>query len=385
VGSYPGASPDDALAYFARKYVVLEGQVDLLEQRIRTTDLPAKEAFASIEKLRGEVAEAHAVGDLDSLAARLDVLVGVVETRRAEQDAAKASSRQRARETKERIVAEAEQLAETTTWKSSGDRLRALLEEWKHAARLDRRTDDELWKRFSAARTAFDKHRRAHFAGLDAQRDESRMRKEKLVAEAEGLADSTEWGPTAARYRDLMRDWKAAGRASRDAEQELWARFRTAQDQFFAARDEVFSERDKDQRENLQKKEALAAEAEGLLPITDPKAVRRALRGIHDRWEAIGHVPRGDRERVEGRLRRVEDAVRSAEASEWRRTNPEAKARAEATVAQLRSSIAALEAQAASAREKGDDAKVADAEAAVSARREWLAEAEKTLADFSRQ
>src|SRR5262249_15314029 len=135
---------------------------------------------------------------------------------------------------------------------------------------------------------------------------------------------------------------------------------------------------------NLERKEALAQEAENLLPISDPKAARRALRSIHDRWESVGHVPRTDRERIEGRLRRVEDAVRSAEAAEWRRTNPEARARAEATVAQLRTSIAHLEKQAEAARGAGDEAKAADAEAAMSARREWLAEAEKTLADFSR-
>jgi hypothetical protein len=384
VGSFPGASTTEALAYFTRKFDALEGQVRLLEQRVRTTDLAAKDAFATISKLKSEIASASAVGDLDGLAARLDALAPVIEEHRAEHEAARQRMRLAAREAKELIVEEAERVSVSTSWKVAGDRLKALLDEWKQAPRLDRRTDDELWKRFSAARTSFDKRRRQHFAELDSQRDEARARKEKLVAEAEGLADSTDWGATAARYREMMREWKNAGRASRAEEDALWARFRGAQDVFFKARDAVFAKRDEGHRDNLGRKEALVREAERLLPITDPKSARARLRKIHERWESVGHVPRGDRERIEARLRKVEEAVRSAEESEWRRTNPEARARAEATVSQLVSSIDTLAAQADGARKAGRDDKAAELDAAVAARREWLAEARKTLADFSR-
>jgi hypothetical protein len=383
VGSYPGASADEALAYFGRKYDELAGQGDLLEQRVRTTDLPAKEARGSVEKLRGQLVDAAVVGDLDSLRGRLDGLDGVIEERRVEQDRARAKVREESRARKEKLVAEAEQLAGTTTWKASGDRLRTLLDEWKAAPRLDRKTDDELWKRFSTARTAFDKHRRQHFASLDEAREEARARKEKIVKEAESLAGSKEWGPTGGRYRQLMTDWKAAGRAPRGVEDELWERFRTAQDTFFGARNALFAERDADQRENLTQKEALVEEAERLLPLGDQKAARATLRSIQERWDAIGHVPRDARDRVEGRLRKVEEAVRSAEEAEWTRTNPEARARAEAAVSQLRTSIASLEADAEKARAAGNERKAADADTAAAARREWLAEAEKTLAEFS--
>lgn len=383
VGSYPGATPEEALAYFARKYDELASQVSLLEQRVRTTDLPAKDAYATIEKLRLSIAEAHAVGDLDALLTRLLALVSVVESRQAEQEAAKAAARSQARVTKERIVTEAEGLAQSSAWKPTGDRLRELLAEWKAAPRLDRRADDELWQRFSTARTSFDKRRRQHFSALDAQREESRVRKERLIKEADELSSSTDWAPTAARYRDLMRDWKAAGRAARDVDDELWGRFRAAQDRFFAARNDVFAERDAGQRENLEQKEALAAQAEVLLPVSDHRAARAVLRGITERWDAIGHVPRDAKERVENRLRRVEQAVREAEEGEWQRTNPEARARAEATVSQLRSSISALEADAEKARASGKERQAADAAAAADARREWLAEAERTLSDLA--
>lgn len=383
VGSYPGASPEEALAYFTRKYDELAGQVTLLEQRLAAAGLAPKDAETSIEHLRTAVADAHAVGDLAALERRLDALTEAAAARRQEADEARTKAREEARAAKERIVTEAELLAGSTDWKSTGDRFRVLLDEWKGVARLDRKTDDALWKRFSHARTTFDKARRAHFSELDAQRGEAAERKERLIAEAEALSDSRDWGPTAARYRELMAQWKAAGRARRDVEDALWARFRAAQDAFFAARNEVFAARDADLAANLEKKEALLTEAEALLPVTDARSARAAMRSLHERWEAAGHVPRNARERVESRLRRVDEAVRAAEDAEWRRSNPEARARAEATVSQLRHSIESLEAEAGAARAAGQPDKAEKAEAALAARREWLTEAEKTLAEFS--
>jgi hypothetical protein len=383
VGSYPGAAHDEALTYFGRKYDELEGQVALLEQRLAAGGVAPKDAATSIGHLREAVTDAHAVGDLDGLLARLAVQDGLVAERRKEADAARQAARQEAQVLKERIVAEAEALRASTDWKRTGDRMRTLLDEWKAAARLDRKTDDALWKRFSHARTSFDKNRRAHFAELDSQRSEAAERKEKLIAEAVELSTSTEWGPTARRYRDLMTEWKAAGRARRDVEDELWNRFRAAQDTFFSARNEIFSTRDADLKANLEIKLALLAEAEALLPVTDARAARTTLRALHERWEAAGHIPRGDKDAVEGRLRKVDDAVRAGEESQWKRSNPEARARAEATVGQLRTSIESLDAEATKAEAAGQPDKAADAREAAAARREWLAEAERTLAEFS--
>jgi hypothetical protein len=383
VGSYPGVASHDALAYFGRKYDELVGQVMLLEQRVHGTDLPPKEALGAIAKLTATVTEGAAVGDLLGLRNRLDALVPIVEERRAAAEQVRARRRMQAREAKDRVVAEAEELATSSEWKRAGDRLRDLLEEWKKIPRLERAADDTLWKRFSAARSAFDKRRRQHFAALDTQRDESHARKERLIAEAEALAASTDWGPTGNRFRELMTEWKSTGRARRDVEDELWARFRAAQDRFFAARNAVFGERESQLRTNADRKEALLTEAEAILPIRDLAAAKAALRRVQDRWEAIGHVPREQRERIEGRLHRVEQAVRESEEATWKRSNPEARARAQAAVTQLQESIAKLQADAEKARARGDESTAAEALEAAAARQSWLIEAEKTLAEFS--
>ncbi|MFI1649576.1 DUF349 domain-containing protein [Streptomyces avidinii] len=382
VGSWQAGTPEEALAYFERKYEGLVVEIGLLEKRVRTTDLSAKDAQTAIDHLRTQVDEHHAVGDLDALRVRLDKLVTTVESRREERKAAKAKQTDEARAAKDALVVEAEQLAQSDQWRSAGERLRALVDIWKGLPRLDRKSDDELWHRFSHARSAFSKRRKAHFASLDAQREDARKVKERLVAEAESLSKSTDWGPTAARYRELMADWKAAGRAQRESEDDLWNRFRGAQDVFFAARSEVFAERDAEQIENLKLKEELADEAEKLVPITDLKAARAAFRSLNERWEAIGHVPRDARPKVEGRMHSVERAIQEAEEGEWRRTNPEARARAAGLTGQLQAAVDKLREQVDAARAAGNNAKADKLSRELEGRQALLDQALKGLEEF---
>ena len=384
IGSWQAGSPDEALGFFQRKFDALETEVALLEQRIASTDLSPGQAQATIERLMASVREARAVGDLGGLMTRLESLTSRVDTRREEVRAAREQARTEAKDVKERIVAEAERIvAEATHWKISGERMRQLLEEWKAAPHADRAIETSLWKRFSAARNAFTKKRKAYFAGLEEERETARVRKEKLCAQAEEFASSTDWGPTASAFRELMRSWKEAGRAGRADEEILWGRFKAAQDQFFHARSAVFSAKEAELREHAAVKAKLLEEAEALLPATDLRAARTAMRSIQERWEKAGPVPRDARDRLESGLRRVEDALRKAEDTQWRRSNPEALARAEGTVAQIRAAIGQLERQLAQARERGDEKAEAQAAEALSARRAWLEEAERTLAEFS--
>ncbi|MFB7591738.1 DUF349 domain-containing protein [Streptomyces sp. NPDC056169] len=382
VGSWQAGTPEEALAYFERKYEGLVVEIGLLEKRVRTTDLSAKDATAAIEHIRQQIDEHHAVGDLAALGARLDKLVASVDSRREERKAQKAKQTDEARTAKETLVTEAEELAQSEQWRSAGERLRALVDTWKGLPRLDRKSDDELWHRFSHARSAFSKRRKAHFASLDAQREDARKAKERLVAEAESLSSSTDWGNTAARYRDLMTEWKAAGRAQREHEDDLWNRFRGAQDVFFAARGEVFAERDAEQTENLKLKEELATEAEKLLPVTDLKAARAAFRSLNERWEAIGHVPRDARPKVEGRMHTVERALQESEEAEWRRTNPEARARAAGLTGQLQDAVEKLRKQIDAARAAGNDAKADKLARELEGRQALLDQAMKGLEEF---
>ncbi|GAA4353961.1 DUF349 domain-containing protein [Angustibacter luteus] len=411
VGSYPGASPDEALAYFGRKYDEIVAQVDLFEQRLGTADVPASEIESGVAKLRAAAADAHAVGDLAALHARIEALAPALAARREHDEHARSAAREEAKARRTALVEEAEAIAavpaERTQWRADGLRMKQLFEQWRteqkaagrgggHStgqgagqgggepppARLDRRSEDELWKRFSHARTAFDRKRRQHFAHLDEQHEEAREAKERLVKEAEALQTSTDWGPSAAAFKRLMDRWRAAGRAARKDDDELWTRFSAAQDAFFAARHAVQAEQDAEFGANLATKESLLDEAEKLVPVSNLTEARSRLRDIQDRWEAAGHVPRGDMDRIERRMRAVEQAVRSAEDDRWKNTNPEARARAQSAVDQLEVVISDLHEQIAKAQTAGKAAKVAELQASLEAREQWLEQARGALADF---
>jgi len=379
------------MAYFGRKYDELVAQVVLAEQRLTVPDVPVKDVSRALDAVRGTLPEAPVVGDLAGLQARIEAVDAVLAERRKETERVRRAAKEEARAARTVLVEEAETIAGTDPsrmqWKAAGERMGVLFEEWKTAQRsgprVDKLVEDELWTRFSHARTAFDRARRHHFAQLNSQHSEAKAVKEGLVAEAEKLSTSTAWGETSAAYRALMDRWKAAGRASRREDDALWTRFRAAQDVFFAARNADLATQDAEFAGNLKAKEGLLAEAEALLPVKDLAATKAALRSIQDRWEEVGKVPRADLGRIERRMRAVEETVKTRDDDRWKRSNPEGKARAEGALGQLEQSITGLEKDLATARERGDQRRVKEAEDALAARRAWLEQVRRAAHDFS--
>jgi hypothetical protein len=387
VGQYPAGSPEEAMTFFTRRFEALAAEVDLLGQRVRSGVISPEEAVESVKTVSAQVAEANAVGDLASLVGRLDSLGPVIASQREARKAEKAQRAVESKAAKEKIVAEAEKLATGSDWRAGANRLRSLLDEWKALPRIDRASDDELWKRFSSARTTYTRRRKTHFAEQNEKREEARVVKERLAKEAEAIADSTDWGATAGRYRDLMTQWKAAGAAPKDVDDELWKRFRGAQDTFFGARDAANAALDAEFAANAEVKEKLLVEAEALLPALqstgDLDAAKKALRDLADKWEAAGKVPRDRMKELEGRMRAVEQAVRSVEDERWRASDPEKSARADDMVSKLEVAIAKAEADLETARAAGNEKKVAELEADLTSRRSFLDMAKQVSADYS--
>lgn len=390
VGSYPGKSPEEALAYFVRKFEAMASEVVLLAARVTSGAMVPSDANLAVNRLRQQIKELNGVGDLVALAASLEQIPpliegnrGAYEAKKAAENAAKAAHRQEILEAKEKIVTEAESLALSESWKSTGDRLKVLLEEWKAAPRLDKKSDAELWKRFSASRNKFDKRRRTHFAALDAIQEKVANAKVELVTEAEQLATSTQWVPTAKRFKVLMDQWKATGRGKKGEDAKLWNRFKAAQDQFFAAKNADLAKRDEQMGANLAKREALIQEIEALLPITNIETVSKTFRELSRQWDRIGMTQRDKKAAFESRFAKVEGEIKAAEEARWRKVDPVAKARAVEVVRQLAEAVANYEKQAEKALALGNTKKATEAKDAAAARRLWLEEAEKSLAEFN--
>ncbi|WP_371327494.1 DUF349 domain-containing protein [Corynebacterium sp. HMSC08D02] len=329
IASWQAGSPEEGLRHYGQRFDDLIVETEVLEARLTAHPEDAHTLHRSVTELKDSLKDVAAIGDFAALEARLEELLRKTEVAEHEAKELKQTRRANAIAKKESLAAEAEEIAEkSTNWKAAGDRIRAILEEWKTIRGIDRTTDDALWKRYSRARDAFNRRRGAHFAELDRNRATARRIKEDIIARAQAIQDSTDWNATARAYRSLMDEWKAAGRAPRGVDDELWAQFRAAQDHFFAARNAVNAERDREFEANAAAKDALIDEYDALItPEKGLGAARAKLRELQEKWDEIGFVPRNKVRTYEDKIARLEQRVADAEESRWRKADPEAQAR----------------------------------------------------------
>jgi len=287
-------------------------------------------------------------------------------------------------EKRKQLVEEAEKLVGSKQWKNTTQRFKDIVEEWKKLPHGSKSEEQALWKRFSTARSAFDKARRQYFSTLESTRKEATKIKSEIVEQAKKIADSKDWNDTANKFRNLMSKWKSAPILERKEEQKLWKEFKVAQDAFFAARTAALSVLDEEHKKNLALKEELAKKAESLLPITDIKSAKSAIRPIQDEWNKIGHVPRSDKNKIESRLKAVEDAIKSAERKELDRTDPAKSARAQSTLELIENKLAKTEKELQEATSKGDSKKVDSLTKTIESQKMLLEATKNTLAEFTR-
>lgn len=379
IGSWQAGTIEEGLEHFGTRFDDLATEVELFESRLKAHPEEAGKIRKRAEQIKTSLPDAAVIGDLDALDERLSAVLDHTEKAGKQAQADKERRRADAIAAKEKLLVEAEDIAENSEeWKAAGNRLRAILEEWKTIRGIDRETDDVLWKRYSTARDSFDRRRGSHFADLDRQRLEAKKKKEDLIVRAEAMQNSTEWGETARAYRDLMKEWKASGRAPRDVDDKLWAQFRAAQDHFFDARNAVNEERDREYVVNAEAKDALLADYEAqIAPEKNLSGARAKLSELQDKWEEIGYVPRDRVREYEDKISAVEKRVADAEQSQWRRADPEAQA----MVDQFASKVEDFTAQAEAAEKAGKSSKAEQLRGQAQQWQEWADTARKTLED----
>ena len=109
---------------------------------------------------------------------------------------------------------------------------------------------------------------------------------------------------------------------------------------------------------------------------------KTTLREFLAKFSEIGHVPRGAMRDLDSRVRKLSDHVGELEAERWRRTDPEARRRAEDTVALFQSQVDKLTRDLQDAEAKGDARKAKDARKSLETYTSWLNQAQETLQEF---
>ena len=379
VGEYPDGSKEEALAYFERKYADLAGEVGLLEVRHRRGGASAADLRSTARTLTGKISGASAVGDLAALEARVAVLTAALSAATETEAAAAREAVDEAVQVRTALVEQAEALAardpKGVQWNQASAEMSTLFDQWQsqqqNGPRLPKAAAQQLWKRFRDARATVDKHRREFYAELDEAHKVVRDRKTALVEKAEALAPKGEDG--IATYRELLDQWKTAGRAGKKVDDALWARFKAAGDALYGARIEREAADAEESREKIVAKRELLGEAKAVADEADIVKARALLTGIQRRWDDIGRIfPRDTERGLDDELRKIETGLRTREETDWKRNNPETKARANDMTRQLTDAIEKLEEELAAAQKTGDKAAVAKASEALEARKSWL-------------
>ena len=377
VGQYPGVAPEEALAYFVRKFEDLAAQVRILEQRV-ANKVDSHGMKKIVAKLVEDLTEPAAVGDLSDLrrrVANLDEKIAKLVTEKSESNKEASAEALKARlNIAERAEAIANQDSSKTQWKTSGAEMTGLFEQWqalqKNGTKVPKSEADAIWKRFSSARTKFETAKRGYFAGLDATNKQTKAKKNSIVEAAEALA--AKGSDDIAGYRKLLDEWKNSGRTPGKSDDALWARFKAAGDTIFSKKSETAVVENASMEKNLAAKTELLNEAESIDPEKDLAAAKKSLQSIQQRWEKAGKVPKEKLRETEDKLRAIEAKVRKVEEDHWRKSDPAAIERSNSMTAQLEDSIRKLAEALEKAKTSNDDKKIKDATEALEARKAWL-------------
>lgn len=214
----------------------------------------------------------------------------------------------------EALIATAKELFEAEPPPSDlGNRLRGLQALWKEVGPMPQRRSKELWDSFKTACDQLYEKVRGQRAVDDVKFADVTKVKEALIAEAEALAESTDWATTADKLKNLQGQWKTSGHLPRKQGDELWKRFRTACDKFFERRKPMLDARQAEEGDNLRRKQALIERAQQVArKAPDDGGWGKAIGQIKDlqrEWKDIGFVPRREADAVYKAFRTACDSL----------------------------------------------------------------------------
>lgn len=200
---------------------------------------------------------------------------------------------------KEELIKKAEALVDSKDLNKATNEINALFDEWKKLGYTDKKTDDELWAKFNAARQSFYDNRHELREQMAAKMQDAVKVKEELITKAEELADSTSWKKTTEAMDALMEEWKAAGYAGKEHNDELWDKFRAARKKFYDARSDFYAKQNAEFAEKVKSKQELIEKAKA---IVEENAYSREnsdkLKELSAAWKEVGFSGRDKEEKL---------------------------------------------------------------------------------------
>ena len=208
----------------------------------------------------------------------------------------------------QKVVEAKEALIKEDDFKKATEKMTSLMDEWKASGNAGKKTDDELWERFNAARQKFYDRKHANWENRAVQFENAKKVKEDLIEKAKSLQDSEEWQKTSAKYKELMDAWKAAGNAGREFDDDLWNAFNEARQKFYAKRNEFYEKLHVEHDEKYAEKQALVKEAKSIAGLQEYTREQTAMmKELSNKWKSIGFCGKDKEDEIWNEFRGVMD------------------------------------------------------------------------------
>ena len=194
---------------------------------------------------------------------------------------------------KNQIIAQAKEVLDKNNFKKGTEQMKQLLEDWKHAGRINKEKDDELWAQFSAIRSEFFEKKNEYFANLKETYAANKALKEDLIAKAKEVAGIENIKEAGNRSNELMEEWKKVGSAGRRDDDDLWQQFLAERKAFFERRDAYYDQMKETYAKRVEAKKEIIQEAKLYLArseFTDDEV--NSIKELRAKWKEVGNAGR---------------------------------------------------------------------------------------------
>ncbi len=204
---------------------------------------------------------------------------------------------------KELLCEEAEKIADgeyktSSEWRKKTEEMNELMTLWRLIGFAPKKYNNQIFERFITARKKFFERKNEFFQNLGEELEKNLELKKELIAKAEEIKESTDWGKATKICIDLQNKWKDIGPVPNAVKDEIWEQFKNACNYFFDRKREYYATRKERELENLKKKEELIEKIKNYKPSDDPEENLKALQQFKSEWTEIGFVPIKEKDRV---------------------------------------------------------------------------------------
>ncbi|MBO5382605.1 MAG: DUF349 domain-containing protein [Bacteroides sp.] len=202
-----------------------------------------------------------------------------------------------------------DELTSFAAWDDRTQEVLALQAKWKTIGFAPQKMNVKIFERFRSACDDFFARKTAFFKTLKNGLNENLEKKRQLCERAEALKDSTDWKATADELVKLQKEWKTIGPVPKKQSDAIWQRFITACDYFFAQKNKATSSQRSVEHENLDKKRQVIKQLETLCDETETDETVQQVRELMKQWNAIGHVPFKEKDKLHKAYRSLVDKL----------------------------------------------------------------------------